>query len=367
MPRADVWALSIDGEWTKLLDDDAPGAPGPRNAATLTPFGDGAELLLHRWLASVCEHVSRLARAVCRTLVRPASTSRPSKNDLRARCARASPEARTGCRGARRTTCARGARAESRRPASAARRRRARAPSRGRRRARKKGAATASRLASVRWPRSTTAAAEATRSLPLYASASAATSRSTASSEYCLRLSVALEGSERHPRQRRPRERLQQQRARACPRAGPSIGAAARGPPISRPWPRARMQRTAIAPPIDEPSKKTGPGWALGVAAAVAARMPSTINASAARCSRGAPDSRRDPADPSRTRDTRAQSRSSATSRTDGKRARRAALRVVRETRAASLEQVFDEGAHGGPRLVTWSASGGSDARGMLR
>ena len=37
---------------------------------------------------------------------------------------------------------------------------------------------------------------------------------------------------------------------------------------------------TAIAPPIDEPSKKTGPGWALGVAAAVAARMPSTIKAS---------------------------------------------------------------------------------------
>ena len=46
VPRADVWALSIDGEWTKLLDDDAPGAPGPRNAATLTPFGGGAELLL---------------------------------------------------------------------------------------------------------------------------------------------------------------------------------------------------------------------------------------------------------------------------------------------------------------------------------
>ena len=46
VPRADVWALTVDGTWTKLLDDDAPGAPGPRNAATLTPFGDGAELLL---------------------------------------------------------------------------------------------------------------------------------------------------------------------------------------------------------------------------------------------------------------------------------------------------------------------------------
>ena len=46
VPRADVWALTVDGAWTKLLDDDAPGAPGPRNAATLTPFGGGAELLL---------------------------------------------------------------------------------------------------------------------------------------------------------------------------------------------------------------------------------------------------------------------------------------------------------------------------------
>ena len=32
--------------WSRLLDDDAPGAPGPRNAATLTPLADG-ELLLH--------------------------------------------------------------------------------------------------------------------------------------------------------------------------------------------------------------------------------------------------------------------------------------------------------------------------------
>ena len=48
-PRADVWALELDGEggaWTQLLADDAPNAPGPRNAATLTPLPDG-KLLLH--------------------------------------------------------------------------------------------------------------------------------------------------------------------------------------------------------------------------------------------------------------------------------------------------------------------------------
>ena len=54
VPRGDVWALVLDanGEgatWTKLLDDDAPDAPGPRNAATLTPCGEPGkkELLLH--------------------------------------------------------------------------------------------------------------------------------------------------------------------------------------------------------------------------------------------------------------------------------------------------------------------------------
>ena len=46
VPRADAWALTLDGAWTQLLGDDAPGAPGPRNAATLTPLG-GQELLLH--------------------------------------------------------------------------------------------------------------------------------------------------------------------------------------------------------------------------------------------------------------------------------------------------------------------------------
>ena len=46
VPRADAWALTLDGVWSRLLDDDAPDAPGPRNAATLTPLGDG-RLLLH--------------------------------------------------------------------------------------------------------------------------------------------------------------------------------------------------------------------------------------------------------------------------------------------------------------------------------
>ena len=46
VPRADAWALTLDGAWTQLLGDDAPGPPGPRNAATLTPLG-GQELLLH--------------------------------------------------------------------------------------------------------------------------------------------------------------------------------------------------------------------------------------------------------------------------------------------------------------------------------
>lgn len=51
VPRGDAWALEVDssgkrGCWTLLLDDDAPDAPGPRNAATLTPLG-GSELLLH--------------------------------------------------------------------------------------------------------------------------------------------------------------------------------------------------------------------------------------------------------------------------------------------------------------------------------
>ena len=49
LPRADAWALTLDGGgvWTRLLDDDAPTAPAPRNAATLTPLGDGRGLLLH--------------------------------------------------------------------------------------------------------------------------------------------------------------------------------------------------------------------------------------------------------------------------------------------------------------------------------
>ena len=51
VPRADAWSLTLDAcgdaVWCKLLDDDAPGAPGPRNAATLTPLGDGEGLLLH--------------------------------------------------------------------------------------------------------------------------------------------------------------------------------------------------------------------------------------------------------------------------------------------------------------------------------
>ena len=48
-PRADVWALTLDGDegtWVQLLADDAPNAPPARNAATLTPMGSG-ELLLH--------------------------------------------------------------------------------------------------------------------------------------------------------------------------------------------------------------------------------------------------------------------------------------------------------------------------------
>jgi len=56
IPRADVWALQVgrgyeDGKWTLLLDDDAPFAPGPRNAATLSSLSDGPQgegrLLLH--------------------------------------------------------------------------------------------------------------------------------------------------------------------------------------------------------------------------------------------------------------------------------------------------------------------------------
>ena len=52
-PRADVWALTLEGEgkaegeWTQLLADDAPNAPGARNAATLTPVGGEGALLLH--------------------------------------------------------------------------------------------------------------------------------------------------------------------------------------------------------------------------------------------------------------------------------------------------------------------------------
>jgi len=51
-----VWALQVgsshdDGKWTLLLDDGAPCAPGPRNAATLSALGDGSQgegrLLLH--------------------------------------------------------------------------------------------------------------------------------------------------------------------------------------------------------------------------------------------------------------------------------------------------------------------------------
>eukprot|EP00928_Gymnodinium_smaydae_P007510 TRINITY_DN12697_c0_g3_i2.p1 TRINITY_DN12697_c0_g3~~TRINITY_DN12697_c0_g3_i2.p1 ORF type:complete len:761 (-),score=92.92 TRINITY_DN12697_c0_g3_i2:428-2710(-) len=52
-PRADVWALVFpegedgDASWTLLLDDCAPGAPRPRNAASLTSLGKGKGMLLH--------------------------------------------------------------------------------------------------------------------------------------------------------------------------------------------------------------------------------------------------------------------------------------------------------------------------------
>lgn len=47
VPRADVWALTLDGEWSMILGEDAPGAPGARNAATLTPICTAGSLLLH--------------------------------------------------------------------------------------------------------------------------------------------------------------------------------------------------------------------------------------------------------------------------------------------------------------------------------
>jgi len=53
VPRADVWALTLDdsggGEWSLLLGEDAPNAPGPRNAATLSPVGSGGLLLHGGW------------------------------------------------------------------------------------------------------------------------------------------------------------------------------------------------------------------------------------------------------------------------------------------------------------------------------
>jgi len=48
-----VWALTLDdsggGEWSLLLGEDAPNAPGPRNAATLSPVGSGGLLLHGGW------------------------------------------------------------------------------------------------------------------------------------------------------------------------------------------------------------------------------------------------------------------------------------------------------------------------------
>ena len=48
-----MWALTLDdsggGEWSLLLGEDAPNAPGPRNAATLSPVGGGGLLLHGGW------------------------------------------------------------------------------------------------------------------------------------------------------------------------------------------------------------------------------------------------------------------------------------------------------------------------------
>ena len=51
-PRADCWKLNVDEEdyasasWELLLSDEAEGAPGARNAASLVPLGPGQPLLL---------------------------------------------------------------------------------------------------------------------------------------------------------------------------------------------------------------------------------------------------------------------------------------------------------------------------------
>ncbi|EOD25184.1 hypothetical protein EMIHUDRAFT_206342 [Emiliania huxleyi CCMP1516] len=53
VPDERVWALTLDdsggGEWSLLLGEDAPNAPGPRNAATLSPVGSGGLLLHGGW------------------------------------------------------------------------------------------------------------------------------------------------------------------------------------------------------------------------------------------------------------------------------------------------------------------------------
>jgi hypothetical protein len=56
-PRADTWALCFDdtddegavARWELVADDDASGAPGPRNAASLTRLADGGLLLHGGW------------------------------------------------------------------------------------------------------------------------------------------------------------------------------------------------------------------------------------------------------------------------------------------------------------------------------
>ena len=53
LPRSDLWAFTLGGDgsgaWKLLLPEDATDAPGPRNAATLTPLGDGDYLLHGGW------------------------------------------------------------------------------------------------------------------------------------------------------------------------------------------------------------------------------------------------------------------------------------------------------------------------------
>jgi len=69
VPRGDVWGLDLlaEGGWQEIVDQEAPNAPAPRNAHTLTHIGEGKLVLHGGWHPFVRTYDDTTALAVTET------------------------------------------------------------------------------------------------------------------------------------------------------------------------------------------------------------------------------------------------------------------------------------------------------------